>query len=442
MRRRLQTRSQAGMFILITLAACSDRQDLKVCSVPADADPAARAVDLAGCPSPPAPLPPQAARGAVDILFLIDNSPSMTPKQQALAQNIPAFIRKIDASFSDYHVAIATSDVGTSKLPGHNWGGNIGSCDTFAGDDGLLQVTPCSARTAVSAEAHRACQALCPDSRFVPVDGRRFIAKRAGVTNVPPALERDPMTGSLVDVGPSKTFKCLALVGDSGCGAESQLEGSRRALDGHLDGNAGFLRPGSFLAIIYITDEDDCSVQPTRRGENDPLTLDCDPTRPDAPDCYNSDFRCLARSLECNETLLTPGVKTGCRERPANYLEPVEKYYKFFSSLRPPARLLVSGIWTLPSITRGGRVEVSRTSGVSGSPGLNRAHGAGAACVYAKDASVYGQPQLRLSKFAHLFGHRPDGSLGYHEGSICDIDSYPDALDEIAQAIISSGNPG
>ena len=135
-------------------------------------------------------------------------------------------------------------------------------------------------------------------------------------------------------------------------------------------------------------------------------------------------------------------AKTGCRERPANYLEPVEKYYKFFSSLRPPARLLVSGIWTLPSITQGGRVEVIQTAGAFGSPGLNRAHGAGAACVYGKDASVYGQPQLRLSKFAHLFGHRPDGTLGYHEGSICDIDSYPAALDEIAQAIISSGNPG
>ena len=62
MRRRLQTRSQAGIFILITLAACSDRQDPQVCAVPEEAGLAALQADLAGCPSPAEPLLPLAAK--------------------------------------------------------------------------------------------------------------------------------------------------------------------------------------------------------------------------------------------------------------------------------------------------------------------------------------------------------------------------------------------
>src|SRR5690349_13638432 len=53
-------------------------------------------------------------RKDVDILFIIDNSPSMTPKQKALTKNIPKFIKIIDDTGANYHVGIATSDVGST----------------------------------------------------------------------------------------------------------------------------------------------------------------------------------------------------------------------------------------------------------------------------------------------------------------------------------------
>jgi hypothetical protein len=57
-------------------------------------------------------------------------------------------------------------------------------------------------------------------------------------------------------------FTCIAALGDQGCGFEGQLKSVRWALDPNAvpAGNEGFLRPEAFLAVILITNEDDCSV--------------------------------------------------------------------------------------------------------------------------------------------------------------------------------------
>ncbi len=367
------------------------------------------------------------ARTNLDVLFLVDNSPSMSPKQSALAKSIPGFMKLLDATGTNYHIGITTADVGTQRSPGVPWGGNLGKCETYEGDDGVLQNVACSTRNDTTADAKNACATLCPDSKFVPNDGRRYISKTDGVTNVPVARALDPMTGKMVDTGPTKAFQCMALVGDSGCGIESPLEGAKRALDGHRVENSGFLRSDSTLAVVFITDEDDCSVQLAQRAQLDPMTRDCDPAQPDSADCYNIDFRCFARSVQCNESMLTTGVKTGCVERPSNFLTSVDTYAKFFNTLRPKEKLLVSGIWTLPSVLSGGRVELAKSGGTT-SAYLNRAGGAGASCRYAGNSAIFGQAQLRLSKFASQIP-------GSTETSICDIDNYPAALSQVASRV-------
>jgi len=367
----------------------------------------------------------------IDILFLIDNSPSMAPKQAALAASIAKLIQKLDLAGSDYHIGIATSDVGTDVAAGSTWGGSVGACDTYAGDDGALQDLACTSRTATTMTARAACSAQCPDPKFVPSDGNHFISKVHGKTNVPVDLQLDPRTGKMVDRGPEDAFKCMALVGDAGCGVEAQLEGAKRALDGHRGSNAGFLRPGSLLAVIFITDEDDCSVQLARRTENNPSTRDCStPDHNASADCFNLDYRCLARSVDCDEAMNTPGLKQNCKERATSYLEPVQKYVSFLSGLRPRTRLLVSGIWSLPPGNQKGRVEIAYSSGGSTTPFLNRASGAGAACVSPKDPQVFGQVQFRLSAFAQQFKN-------HSESSICDVDNYATALDQLADAIVA-----
>ncbi|HRI49451.1 MAG TPA: hypothetical protein PLW65_04650 [Pseudomonadota bacterium] len=371
-------------------------------------------------------LRPPATRN-IDVLFLIDNSPSMAPRQKALAASFKSFMQKIEATGADYHVAVATSDVGSTVAPDAFWR-NIGtSCDTFAGDDGLLQAIPCTNRYNLSPEAMATCTALCPDPKYVP-SGGAFIARTGGRTNVPTALVVDPKTGKTVDEGPVRAFQCMALVGDGGCGIEGQFEGAKRALDGHRLENSGFLRPDSMLAVIFITDEDDCSVQLARRAENNPQTRDC--ATPDAKasyDCFNADYRCQARSLVCNEALNIPGIKTGCHERADSYLEPVQKYVDFFSSLRPSNRLFVSGIWTLPPLDGGGELNVVPRTGPSGSYSLNRLP---QLCA-TESGGNSGAPQLRLSKLAQHFKGR-----GGVEVSLCDESSYSSALNSMATTIL------
>jgi hypothetical protein len=82
--------------------------------------------------------------------------------------------------------------------------------------------------------------------------------------------------GDLTDV-----LSCLAkAVGTGGCGYEHQLQSVRVALNPILKDptrdngtpinpqNAGFLRPQAYLAIVMVSDEDDCSAEPAN-DEND-----------------------------------------------------------------------------------------------------------------------------------------------------------------------------
>jgi hypothetical protein len=427
----------------LALSGCSSPQYGNSCPIPDNASETERAAALARCQgSITDHYWPQAARKDVDILFVIDNSPSMSPKQQALSAQIPSFIRGIEALNVNYHVGIVTTDIGSTTSASTPWSGSVGSCNTFYGDDGKLQAVPCTDRQDLSPQAKNACATLCPDPRFVPTGGQRFISKIDGVTNVPKSLELDARTGQMVDQGPAHAFQCMALVGDAGCGIEAPLEAARRALDGHTIENRDFLRSNSLLTVIFITDEDDCSVQLARRNENNPFTRHCDPTQPDSYDCYNIDFRCVARSTQCDQAMLTPGQKTNCKERPGNYLEPVEKYYRFLSELRPTNPPLVSGIWTKPSLLGGGRLVVSGDA--SSTPSLNRAPGGEASCAYSRDQQVFGQAQHRLSKFASLFGTTTVGGKtepAVPELSICDIDTYDQALEKIRQAIAERLKP-
>lgn len=363
-------------------------------------------------------------RRDVDILFVIDNSPSMTPKQLKLAENIPRFIQAIEAKNLNYHVGIVTTDVGTLPASGRPFPTSAGSCDTAKGDDGLLQNLPCTERS-LSPAAQQACQTLCQDPRFVPQNGQRFISKQAGISNVPVAMMLDPKTGKLVDRGPENAFKCMALVGDRGCGVESPLEAARRALAEHPTENANFLRANSTLALIFVTDEDDCSVQLAMRDTfGNPASRDCGPGATD-PECFRIDYRCVTDSIECDQPLSSEGPKTNCHPKPSKYLESVSKYVNYFSSLNR-GNVVVGGIWTLPSTSSGGKVQIVASR--AGTDGLSLATDQNAACVYGKDPTIVGQAQSRLSQFADRFATQV-------QVSVCDIDNYPTALDKIGAAI-------
>jgi hypothetical protein len=205
----------------------------------------------------------------VDLLFMVDNSGSMREEQVSLREEFPKLINVLTTGTrpdgtmfppaKDLHLGVVSSDMG---LVGIN---DIDKCEGL-GDDGVMLNTP--------SPDVSGCQSSYP----------RFLSYLAD-TN-------DPMQTST-------DFACIASLGTNGCGFEQQLEAVLKALWpsvdidpetgnpiepnrilflgdtngfgqlGHGDQeNVGFLRNDpavglSLIAIIMVTDEEDCSSADT-----------------------------------------------------------------------------------------------------------------------------------------------------------------------------------
>lgn len=222
----------------------------------------------------------------VDLLFSVDNSGSMAEEQSALKQQFPRMITILTTGMrtpddptpfpaaKDLHLGVVSSDMGALGQT------DVEGCSETGGDDGKLQNTP---RGTIG------CQAVYPP----------FLSYIAG-PNTPEQIATD--------------FGCIAELGTAGCGYEQQLESAFKALWpssytdqlGNVvpenpfqflgltpqqmvgrgdraapDGSQGFVRSVSatglsLVAIVVVTDEEDCSSLNTSHfanptGPNDPL---------------------------------------------------------------------------------------------------------------------------------------------------------------------------
>ena len=129
----------------------------------------------------------------------------MTPKQKALANNIPKFIQKIDATGANHHVGIATSDVGSNVQPGVPWAATSASATATKVTTACFRPFPHHPQHRDPRCAQRLCAALprrpiCPHlwSPLHLESGWRD--QRAGVDG------KDPVSGKMVDVGLNKAF--------------------------------------------------------------------------------------------------------------------------------------------------------------------------------------------------------------------------------------------
>jgi hypothetical protein len=415
---------------------------------------------LTTTPTPDLSMPPHtttlvvtpALHKDVDVLFLIDNSPGMVAKQKLLAQAIPGFMATLDAAAANYQIGIVTTDLGFNVPNGSATGTPfpppvVPSCNTAAGDDGVLQNIPCSSRSSLSPEAQNDCNALCPNPTYVPANGARYISKINGVTNVPSRISAG------MDIGPATAFQCMGITGDVGCGIEQPLEAVKRALDNHRPDNQGFNRGNSILAVIFLTDEDDCSVQLGQRAKLNPAVpneaaASCTtPAGPSgvSPDCYNVDYRCIATDVSCSEPMNTVGKKTNCSERPDTIMNSLDQYVSFLNSL-PNPQIVLAGIWSptmldnvMSDPTKDGQLYVDLVNAASGTARLNRGQVAGEAACFLPDPMMvyspnafYGRSQFRLSSFIRRF---PPSS--FIETSICDASHYGNAVSAISSMILS-----
>jgi hypothetical protein len=181
----------------------------------------------------------------VDLLFVIDNSATMAAKQALVVQRLSTVIQELqafDGGIPDLHIGIVSTDLGAGQ------GEAGGDCAVPLGDRGLLWGNdPTPGVRASVAGAPNGC-GLAAGARWIEThrcpDGDRSIVN---------------YSGDLADV-----FSCMVrALGTRGCGYSHALESARLALEpqpGINDANRGFLRKKAFLAIIIVSDKDDCSA--------------------------------------------------------------------------------------------------------------------------------------------------------------------------------------
>jgi hypothetical protein len=330
----------------------------------------------------------------LDVLFMVDNSSSMMPSQMKLLGNLPKFMDVLTnqpGGLPDVHVGVISSDMGV----GHN---DIPGCNGNGGDNGILQSTP---------------RGTCTSSTLT--GGARFISNVGGVANY-----------TAPDI--STVFTCIAPIGDTGCGFEQPMRSLARALgaDGFAPPaeNQGFLRPDADLAVILLTNEDDCSATSntfydvaTQRNLASPL----------GPP---GNFRCSEFGHVCGNPAAPPPrlsptgnvgatvTLTGCRSAESSgQLIPVAAMVNGIKALKadPDRQILVFAIaGTLTPYTISWKAPAEVTDG----PWPDIAH----SCM-ATDGSFADAP-VRIAEFVQAFG--ANGALL----SIC-ADDFTPALNRI-----------
>ncbi len=269
--------------LLMLPLACSRSDDKSD-----EADGGARGTTLAGdaglaIAEPEKPMG-EARIDRLDILFVIDNSEEMTQEQQKLRDEAPRLIQILASGdlnpndgittgrdfrpVGNLHLAVVSSDMGLPGVPPDQNPDPADKCGGL-GDDGLFQH--------VQLDPSLRCQTSYPPFlSYVPPEGD------------------DPNPLEARSSAVANDFSCIATLGTTGCGFEMPLEASLKALwpsnpynlsdrqrelgvtfledsPGHGDTlHGGFLRgtayhptefdTPSLLAIILVTEEDDCSA--------------------------------------------------------------------------------------------------------------------------------------------------------------------------------------
>ena len=260
----------------------------------------------------------------LDLLFLIDDSPSMKDKQNNLATNFPNFIKvlsTIPGGLPNIHIGITTSDMGTKGAGDTAPGPAIpplgnGGC-SGVGKNGALQTygAPILNNNVFISDI------------FDMASNTRKTDYGNGTSDV----------AKLQDV-----FSQMARgAGAGGCGFEQHLEAVKQALQPNNPVNAGFLRPDAFLGVIIIADEDDCSMEHSSLLSSDTGTL--------GP---RQSFRCTRFGVICDQNGQTTdamnktGAKTQCHPNDNSaYLTKVSDYVTFLKGLKTdPRKVVVAGI--------------------------------------------------------------------------------------------------
>ncbi len=155
----------------------------------------------------------------LDMLWVVDDSGSMCDKQKALSNNIDLLVQALDELDADVNFAVVTTD-----MDNPDFGGQFAVVNPGSQCAGNFDCNRATTRSIINTEDYRS-------------------------------------TGTLDRTELTRDLGCLLAPGNSGSGTEKGLDAARTALSEPLINglNSGFLRPEAFLAVVFVSDEDDCS---------------------------------------------------------------------------------------------------------------------------------------------------------------------------------------
>jgi|GEM_PF-780318 len=167
-------------------------------------------------------------QGKVDILWVVDDSGSMTWAQGQLSSKFESFARKLSDARVDFRVAVTTADV----------------CDIDWSSGAAKADARCPNKDDISAgEIQNGVMVGPPQGRFL-------VDSTTGKSVLVPAADF------------VSSFARLAKPGVSGSGLEHGLTAAKMAVEKSLAGvNKNFLRSDAVLSIIVLSDEEDDGVQ-------------------------------------------------------------------------------------------------------------------------------------------------------------------------------------
>jgi hypothetical protein len=380
----------------------------------------------------------------VDILFVIDNSGSMGEEQATLAANFSAFIDVLerDDVRADYRIGITTTDNGNP------------ACSGTTPEGGRLVATSCRSRahdfvfngaTVIDA-TQEACLDICPEE-WADIDMLPTAARPEGPMAPRPWIEHIGGRTNLPEgLSTVQAFGCIGPQGINGCGFEEPLEASYRALiraGVEDEASAGFLRDDAILAVVYVTDEADCSFNRDHADVFLPSgdrALWSDPDAPNATSavCWNAGVTCRTEAdgtRQCSSTHVGPDgapVDDANAERDA-VLRPLSRYIDLLQTIEDDKRRIDLTQDVLVAVIAGvgddGRAHFADAL----DPTFQHDFGIGPGCESDSGRAV---PPVRLAELAAHFA--VDGRQNMF--SICNSD-YSEALEAIAEAIADKVQP-
>ena len=303
----------------------------------------------------------------VDVLFVIDDAPGMAPSLDRLRASFAAFtdtLKTLPAGYPNLHVAVVSSDLGAGAddVPGCNVGG----------DRGVFWAVP---RGACASTGLPAAQAF-------------FSIEDGGKTNFDPAE------------GLADALACVAPRDDVGCRFPHPLASALRALG--ADGappppeNVGFLRPGAFLSIVLVTNQDDCSTPPASPIFDPTSMYVGDPLGP------LTSFRCAERGLTCggtNPSPTTAGTLAGCQSSEDGILLRLSDVVSRLKALKAdPNMILVAALSGPPEPFT---VELD----APGLPADPHPWPALTPSCTSSDGTLAARPGVRVEQWVYAFGH-------------------------------------